>query len=1273
MASEIKLTPPKVVKISPLSFPSVEEPSTSVTPTVPSSIPSIEPPKKKISIPRLLAEMGIDVLFMAGGAVLGQEWAEPLLGARLAENAVALARAMRIARITGETAGLAVSSIIQRKEKPEEAIKGAIEAQAVGLAISPVVRVVGKGMLAIPGMETAKKKVADKATQFVSRMFYGGQLPLEDVKFVQERIVPLLGRANHVRRQADIELKELSKNPKDFLELIDIAEEQIKANPFIVDKPYEALMALEDVRTMPIEPESAGFQMVFELAKHPKIEPEAKAILNKYPVLSKLHSFYKDTTEDYYKIIADKLSPEFYEALDKETSELRQRIANKIETLNNLTSGLMRGEFVTSDVWKKELKDTEQLIGELAGLREEKLLANREDINKIINGLKTTVNQLKRVRISELKETVKVKDDILKVAYDIENVLVKLPENEVLTPVVDILKDISQKIPKVKTEEELSEVKRGLKEAISFINYHYKKTFGKEVEAIGDELIRISKDISKISLVKQGLLKQQIKDLTLKKADEIRGLLAKIIPYDARPILELRHQMYYIRTGLPAKISRGIEEPTSVSSEAQLEGIWNMLASQGFHQEDIETLRHLKTRRYPFLLTKYTDELKKGLMPIYARGRTFSDNVAHTYIMPQALREMKNILDEFYTKNRTIEHIDLRYKPNPIWHLPYVAKSREDLIATTARLNNMPLREAESFISGHSNLFRTIPEELGGYYLHKDFYEFLAHSFRPLLSGRVNIFDISDKGLWGGLSKVNTLLKRVQVLFGLIHFKSLTTAAYGIGRGKELKTAWESVLKGDEWFKDHIVPMEKDVNDLIRKYNIKTTFYLSSYDDIREQIQRFIGEKTLAGKIAYYVDKVGFLKLAAGFDKLLWDRLFYTVKCASARNILRELEEGKITKEVAENFLNKLGAVFGGNYEWLFMKPQAREFIRLLLFAPDWYLTLTRHLTGSIEGHPFFADFFRRIFLLHYLIANEVSYHLTGKTTYENFQETKDWRDLFNIPLVSIDPKTGRYKRTQINLLGFEIEGMELVGVLPFYDFLYEYFTTNKSVKEAAKDATGKWAKYFAGKTSPMAGSTIDTYNSFRRGDVTGMLYASPLPIFLSIGNTILNRNVTFNEAGEKVPGSLLMALYSTGMKFRAISSLSEDMQLQLRRKVDREEATRILNNYWNTINAVTEKVRAVPTKMPLKSDDPKRWFEAAMMSAIAKEIDKNRMSDIKDFENGKIGYYDLARKVIEDFQGTALSYYPLFPKYLDKALRLKIGEKEREYRREYAGEEVTE
>jgi len=1051
-------------------------------------------------------------------------------------------------------------------------------------------------------------------------------------------------------------------------------------------RSFAKVKSLEEMTTALAKGEKIGPRIVFRDYVHEKVGSDAfKNELRETKQLIKTLEELRDK-----KLLED----------TKSATKIISEFKKIVKQLERVRVPEIREAQKISKVLTQSISDLENIAAEfpkeinISPIKEEitKAIASIGNVSKIVD---------KEVIIAPLKNVIREIDYLLDV---IPNKTLKAPSISRILSYGD--SDVKRYFISTITRERISFIKKELeksikdtsplgKERTKFLKNQLKNLIKAENEKI-KELLPLQKrlrslkqetnkairHLSKLGIVTRGLLKQQERDLTLKNLEKLRDLLPSLMPRDIKSMIEKVHNMYYSRTGLPAKI--GLKKGDTVTSpfEYQIEKITSEVLGS-FNNYLNSVAGYLKERRYSTLIAKYADDIltkvggEAGYRIEYKSNRDFADVVTNTHIIPIAIDRIKKLVTKWISEGKCIEteikgFSGLTTGSARKFLVPYAARTQEEMVNGLAKLNGLAEENAAKLFSALSSqrLIGQFPEL--GIMVHKDIYELLGHSIRPLFAGKMMLFD-SSKDMMGVILGANTLFKRIQMLFGIIHYKALTTAAIGTGRTKELGKAWESVFRSDDWFKEHVLPMQKEIVDLFEKHNLKTTFFLSSFDDVREQFERMMLQDKLnpliklAGKV---VNKTGLTWLSAEFDKRLWDRMFYTLKCMSARNILAEMEKGNITKETAESFLNKLGSAFGGNYEWLFMRRIARNAARFLFFAPDWYLTMIRHLTGAVSGHELFSDFFRRIFLLHYALANEMSWQLTGKTTWERFQETHNWEDLFRVPLISVDPQTGKYKRSNINLLGFETEGLELLGFIPMFDFLYEYSTTNKSAREAAGDAAVKWSKHVANKKGPLANSIYELFRSMGAGEGLSLLKAAPLPIIASTFNLMFNRNVTFTEAGDRVPAGLLATLYQTGIKFRTEMELSKYYRIEMRKKVTPEEAKVIIDRAYNDIEVVTDKVRAVEVPAKLSSDNPKTWFYNMMKSTIMEDLNDNYKSDINEIVKGRLSAGELEQKIFEDFEGTAISYHPAFRKYVSSALRTLINKHYQKYRREHAGEE---
>jgi hypothetical protein len=270
--------------------------------------------------------------------------------------------------------------------------------------------------------------------------------------------------------------------------------------------------------------------------------------------------------------------------------------------------------------------------------------------------------------------------------------------------------------------------------------------------------------------------------------------------------------------------------------------------------------------------------------------------------------------------------------------------------------------------------------------------------------------------------------------------------------------------------------------------------------------------------------------------------------------------------------------------------------------------------------------------------------------------------------MYSIDPVTGRWKKSFVNVIGFELEGPELIGVIPLYDAIHESLVTAKTPKEIAKDVAGKWVRYLVSKESTIFKTIVEASSGAMREDLQAIFEATPVPIIASSLNTMFNRRVTFNEAGDKVPSMLLGVLYQFGLKYQATKTLSDGLKTELLTYADRDKAIGILRNYRNAIETIGLKMRATGIPARLMSDSPNRLFENSLKSVLKNHIKINYKGDIHKMATGEISEVELSRRILDRLDGTIISYYPNFSRLVyniiqeikrDKWKELKITNEE--------------
>lgn len=1225
-----------------------------------------EPEKKEekkdfLNTLKIVGNIALDIGIMALGARLGG----PVGGAagvflkNAASAGLSLERAYKIikgaetvGKIVGETAALSGLEVARGK-KAEEAIRGALDAQILGLLFPRGIRTaIWVGKKIIP--ESVRKPIAEAIKNTVHKWLFDSQISKKFYDSVLPDAVRLLGNKEHIHRLASREFSQMIQSG-DYQKLGQLVAPYLRDAGFYehvgvkqVPSADKMEKIIRELTELPKNKQSAVPYVLLELSqfiRHAYGDKAVNAFAKKYPVLFKDHQLYKWATEDYFSLISKEISPERLGHIETFVGKtIPDSVKIAAERTNALVSGIRNG-FI--DDYPKHLEETQtalrNAITAIHSAQKQGIVAKEasRQLSDVVALFNKADLYLSKITPSSLKEFTRIKaalDDVVgnlnSSSAKILGILQSMPSikgsgiyND-LRALHDHLVDVRGYLKRLAGMDELVSSRRisEVAEIANTISSKLKDIGGLSAEAKKTlqsslrDIATSAKTIETIYLYRHGLTKEykRATDVISNAMRQVEEVFPNLAPRDIKSMYDFAHKVYYSRIGLPPKIAFRPTEAEEKTLEYQMEHVLSQ-----YRQDFGEIFSHLKQRRYPTLFSKYYEEISSGIHPVFDPRYDFPSAIAATYVLPQSLRQYRNWLYNL-SDDLVLDRPLVGYHPMETKLIPGV------------------LREANKIPKEFASQYKTIQVAGEQFFVNSDVMRWLDRMLHPVLSGRSNIFQ-SGKGLWGGVSTMNTLAKRIAVMFGVIHMKSLSTAAYGIGETKSLAKAWRAFFSGDRWFYENVVPLQEEVVRAINDYRLKTKFLLPDFDDPREMLQRLrLGEKLQP--VIDIIDKTGVLKVSGELDKRLWDRLFYTLKASAANKIVQDLKAGRISKETAEKLLDSVTSAFGGNYEWLYMKPGAREFIRFMLFAPDWYLSLTRHFTKSVSGDVYFADFFRRIFLLHYVLANEVSWNLNRKTTYEQFLETGDWNDLFRVPLYSIDKKTGQWKKSYLNFLGFEIEALQLLGVLFVLDGFHELMTTNKTLKQVANDVASKWVNYIlSAKRSSILRMVNDVLQAADKKSLSFLLRALPVPILGSAMHTLLDRHVVFTQSGEKAPAELILPLYQMGIKYHATELVSEGLRKDLLRIANEEEANKILSKYATEIATIGEKLRNVPVKYKLESDNPKTIFENSLRVAIAYHINSRWADEIETAVAEKKDLTDIYQRILASFDGTVISYHPKF------------------------------
>ncbi|MEM1672450.1 MAG: hypothetical protein QXT86_10425 [Archaeoglobaceae archaeon] len=390
--------------------------------------------------------------------------------------------------------------------------------------------------------------------------------------------------------------------------------------------------------------------------------------------------------------------------------------------------------------------------------------------------------------------------------------------------------------------------------------------------------------------------------------------------------------------------------------------------------------------------------------------------------------------------------------------------------------------------------------------IYADFRGKIDRNLKQVLDQVAHFSALREDVIYGGaqttirtIANINGFLKFWFLKFSPFHYSALSKALFAKGADPELWGIATGNALSQAFFKrDAFDMMEATLNvaDALKILHQRgyTDVVLTLASDVAER-QGFVGSMSnfvLAklGKTSPLAS-LGILRASReladllydvyNFDqRFLWDGFWRTVKLLLADGLVKEWRKGHLTDAQLAREIKALNDIFGGATDWYFIPYAKAQLIRLLLFAPDWYLSLWRNFTTWLKGDTITsADFFPNLARLHLYFANLLNTYYTGKDLFDYHQIDKwdirewiaNWRELYRIRVPFID-KTGRKRVLTLDTVLIEFEPLEMLPILPFVEVLSHELVKEKDTNlleffERALARTSKeWLQYWYNKKS---------------------------------------------------------------------------------------------------------------------------------------------------------------------------------------------------------------
>jgi len=290
------------------------------------------------------------------------------------------------------------------------------------------------------------------------------------------------------------------------------------------------------------------------------------------------------------------------------------------------------------------------------------------------------------------------------------------------------------------------------------------------------------------------------------------------------------------------------------------------------------------------------------------------------------------------------------------------------------------------------------------------------------------------------LAWVNSMIKHMVLKFSLFHAVTLTKSATSANVPMEvtttaLRNALWSVFQGKSVY--DVASAFDEVIDflmLAKREDLAPFLSVGISDADRELrsrfLQRFYDELSSSPYIGKYSDKIW---KAFNLDEhLTWDLLYRDYKILIAKHYIDMFKRGELSLEEAVRNIEEINNIFGGAKDWFFISPRKQMWLRLLMFAPDWYLSLWRNFSrwASKDATSLVVDFYPAMLRLHLYIANIIHSAVNGQSIFDKvsndpIEALKNWRDLFRITIPLVD-KTGRRRLLTLDIASVELEPLEM-------------------------------------------------------------------------------------------------------------------------------------------------------------------------------------------------------------------------------------------------------
>jgi gas vesicle protein len=283
--------------------------------------------------------------------------------------------------------------------------------------------------------------------------------------------------------------------------------------------------------------------------------------------------------------------------------------------------------------------------------------------------------------------------------------------------------------------------------------------------------------------------------------------------------------------------------------------------------------------------------------------------------------------------------------------------------------------------------------------------------------------------------------------------------------------------EGEALWGNYILAGKNILHELLQKGDQQ------AFKEVAKEFEKF--EKELK------VDKL--FNIAHAPERWLWAGYYQALKLRTAYNLVNAYKKGLMTVEDLVQNLNTINYIFGGLHTWFYVNPKHAQLYRFFFFAPDWYLTLFHNFRTWLHGDsPLVANFFPTILRMRFYLSVYANYAFNGHSPWDNYNLQdpkewlrlfmKDWTELFKIHIPIVDSR-GHYRVFTLNLLGFDIEPLEMLGILPFMKNLHDAIThptmsIDQRFLKVTLGTAKEWLEFWFKKGSMMLRTLFKLYEA---------------------------------------------------------------------------------------------------------------------------------------------------------------------------------------------------